>query len=163
MFGCNLNENDSSWYSYMDDKKMSINTQVLEDYKINVKHKLSALWTSVMFCYIYGDYFELYVPGKVERLISGDNALSSPIELFLASVILAIPALMISISILTKPGLNRWLNIIFGFLFSLLMMLIGIGSISAWHSFYVFLAFLESILTLIIVWLAWNWPKKMVD
>ena len=34
----------------------------LEDFKVNVKIKLSVLWTSVMFCYIYEDYFELYVP-----------------------------------------------------------------------------------------------------
>jgi len=48
-----------------------------------------------MFCYIYGDYFELYVPKKVEGLISGANMLDSPTKLFLASVLLAIPALMI--------------------------------------------------------------------
>lgn len=32
----------------------------LEDQKVNVKTKLSALWASVMFCYVYGDYFGLY-------------------------------------------------------------------------------------------------------
>jgi hypothetical protein len=31
-----------------------------------------------MFLYIYGDYFELYVPGKVEGLISGENLLNTP-------------------------------------------------------------------------------------
>ena len=41
---------------------------MLEDFKINVKIKLAVLWTSVMFCYIYEDYFELYVPKRVERI-----------------------------------------------------------------------------------------------
>ncbi len=43
---------------------MEPNINDLEDFKVNVKIMLSALWTSVMFCYIYGDYFELYVPKK---------------------------------------------------------------------------------------------------
>ncbi len=38
----------------------------LEDLKINVKIKLAALWASVMFCYIYADYFGLYEPGKLQ-------------------------------------------------------------------------------------------------
>ena len=136
---------------------------MLEDQKINVKFKLLALWTSVMFCYIYGDYFELYVPQKVEGLISGANMLASPTNLFLASVLLAIPALMICLSILLKPAINRWLNIIFGILFTSIMILIAISSISAWYTFYVFLAILESLITLLIVWYAWKWPKKMPD
>ena len=31
----------------------------LKDFQINVKIKLSALWVSLMFCYVYGDYFQL--------------------------------------------------------------------------------------------------------
>lgn len=27
---------------------------------VPVRIKLAALWTSVMFCYIYADYFEMY-------------------------------------------------------------------------------------------------------
>ena len=136
---------------------------MFENQKINIKIKLSALWTSVMFCYIYGDYFELYVPKKVEGLISGVNMLDSPTKLFLASVLLAIPALMIALSILLKPAFNRWFNIIFGILYTLIMVLIAITSTSAWYTFYVFLAILESLITLLIVWYAWKWPKKDSD
>ncbi|MFT5299050.1 MAG: hypothetical protein ACI9YH_005102, partial [Colwellia sp.] len=39
------------------------NTEVYEDFKINVKLKISALWVAVMFCYVYGDYIQIYVPG----------------------------------------------------------------------------------------------------
>ncbi len=142
---------------------MNLEKGILEDYKINVKLKLSAFWTSVMFCYIYGDYFELYVPKKVEGLISGANMLDSPTKLFLASVLLAIPALMIFLSILLKPAINRLLNIIFGILYTSMMILIAITSISSWYTFYVFLAILESLITFLIVWYAWKWPKKMSD
>ena len=43
----------------------------LEDIKIHVKIKLSALWASVMFCYIYADYFGLYVPGTLQGMLNG--------------------------------------------------------------------------------------------
>jgi hypothetical protein len=47
------------------------NAPALSDPKLPVKLKLSALWTSVMFCYIYADYFELFKPGKLQRMIAG--------------------------------------------------------------------------------------------
>lgn len=133
---------------------------MLENPKVNIKIKLAALWTATTFCYLYGDYFELYTPGKVDSLISGENVLNSPMILFIASIILAIPPLMIFLSLVLKPQMNRILNIGFGLLFTVMMVLIAIGSLTPWYTFYVFLAIVESILTAIIVWYAWKWPKK---
>ncbi len=133
---------------------------MLENPKVNIKIKLAALWTSVLFCYVYGDYFELYVPEKVDGLLTGANMLDSPTKLLIASIILAFPAVMIAFSILLPPKINRFLNVFFGILYSLMMLFIGINSITPWYSFYVFLAFLESVITISIVWFAWNWPKK---
>ena len=70
----------------------------MKDFEINIKIKLAALWISATFCYLYGDYFELYTPEKVESLISGDNVLSSPMMLLIASFIMVIPPLMIVVS-----------------------------------------------------------------
>ena len=86
------------------------NTDHLEDFKINVKFKLSALWTAVMFCYIYGDYFSLYVPKQIERFIKGETLLDSPLKLFAAAILMAIPALMVFLSIALKPKISRGLN-----------------------------------------------------
>lgn len=133
---------------------------MLENPKVNIKIKLAALWASVTFCYLYGDYFELYTPGKVNSLISGKNVLDSPIKLLIASIILAISSIMVGISIILKPKINRFLNIVFGTLFTLMMLLIGLNSMTEWYSFYAFLAFLESIITALIVWYAWKWPKE---
>ena len=133
---------------------------MLENPKVNIKIKLAALWASVTFCYLYGDYFELYTPDKVNSLITGDNNLNSPTILLLASIILAIPSVMVAASIFLKPKINRILNILFGTLFTLMMVFIGIISTNEWYLFYVFLAFLESIITALIVWYAWKWPKE---
>lgn len=131
----------------------------LEEFKINVRIQLSALWTTVMFCYIYGDYFELYVPKKTEGLLNGQNMLDSPMKLFAATIILTIPALMIFLSLVLRPKLSKYLNIAVGIFFTLFTLLVGISSMSEWRAFYVFLSFLESILTIIIIQKAWAWPK----
>ncbi len=133
----------------------------LEDFKINIKIKLALLWISVTFLYIYGDYFELYVPNKLSGIIDGNSNLDSPVKLFLASMLLAIPSLMICLSILLKPAVNKWLNIVFGVFFTAIMLLIAIVSIEPWRTFYVFYAIVESVLTSLIVYTAFKWPKKL--
>jgi hypothetical protein len=132
----------------------------LQDIAINIKLKLALLWSSVTFFYIYGDYFELYVPDKITSILNGNSMLDHPIKLFAASVLLAIPAIMVCLSVLLKPAMTRWLNILFGIFFTLVMLLIAITSISQWRAFYVFYAVIESILTSIIVWIAIKWPKQ---
>ena len=133
---------------------------MLENQKVNVKIKLAALWASATFCYLYGDYFELYTPDKVNSLMTGDHIMDSPTILLVASIILAIPSVMVAASILLSSKINRILNILFGTLFTLMMILIGVMSTNEWYLFYVFLAFLESIITALIVWYAWKWPKE---
>lgn len=139
-----------------------VNTTIndLEDFKINIKIKLSALWTSVTLCYLYGDYFELYVPNKTQGLVNGENLLDSPVKLFAASILLAVPALMVCLSVILKPGINRLLNVISGIFYTAVMILIAFTSFTAWRSFYVFLAITESCLTALVVYYAWKWPKE---
>lgn len=98
---------------------------MLENPKVNIKIKLATLWATVTLCYPYGDYFELYTPDKVNDLMSGGTTLGSPIKLLTASIVLAIPALMVSASILLKPVSNRLLNIAFGSLFTIIMVFLG--------------------------------------
>lgn len=136
---------------------------MLVNQKVNIKIKLASLWASVTFCYLYGDYFELYTPDKVNSLITGDNIMDNPTTLLLASIILAIPSVMVAASILLEPKVNRILNMLFGTIFTILMVFIGISTTKEWYLFYVFLAFLESIITALIVWYAWKWPKEKLE
>lgn len=138
---------------------MKLGKGELREFEVNVKLKLAALWAAVTFCYLYGDYFELYVPKKVEGLMHGNNMLDSPMKLFIAAFLLLIPALMVCLSVILKPILNRALNIFFGVFFTLFVALVGASSISAWRSFYVFYAAVEICLTATIVWFAWRWER----
>jgi len=137
---------------------------MLVNAKINIKLKLSALWASLMTLYIYGDYFELYVPDKVDELLNGTAILDSPLTLFFAAISMAIPALMIALSLLLKPRVNRILNITFGILLTLIVILVGGSALGAsWYAFYAFYALLEACITLLIVWYAWKWPIETTD
>lgn len=133
---------------------------MLENTTLDIKIKLAALWASATFCYLYGDYFELYTPEKVSSLLTGENILDNPTKLLIASTILAIPSVMVAASILLKPTINRLLNIICGVLFTVMMLFIAINSSTGWYNFYIFLALLESLITMTIVWFAWKWPKQ---
>ena len=131
----------------------------LKDYNPDIRVKLAGLWIASTFCYLYGDYFELYTPNKVSGLARGEHIMETPIMLFIASFIMVIPPLMICVSLFLKPKINKTLNIVFGSLFTLMMILIAVGSLTPWYSFYVFLAIIESMLTFAIVWKAFKWPR----
>jgi hypothetical protein len=133
----------------------------LQDFKINIKLKLSALWASLVLCYLYGDYFGLYVPGSLQSILDGKmgplGATTQGVLLF-TSAMMAIPSLMVALSLLLKPALSRWMNIVFGLVYTAIILMTMPG---AWH-FYIFLGVIEATLTLIIVWNAWQWPKANV-
>jgi len=131
----------------------------LEDAKIPTKIKLSALWTSVMFCYVYGDYFELYVPGKLQQMLSGKMAIGTVSQGMLVgtSILMAVPSLMIFLSLACPPMISRWLNVVAGLFYAIIMLLILTGG--GW-TFYLFLAVVEVILTALIVFHAWRWPRQ---
>lgn len=133
-----------------------------EEQKLSIRIKLIALWCSVMFFYLYGDYFKLYIPGETSKLVTGETLLNTPLTLFAASLLLAIPPLIIIASALAKATLVRVVNVIFGIVFTLIMLLIAVTSIDVQWSAYVFYALLESVFTIFIVWQAWNWPKTNI-
>lgn len=131
----------------------------LDDIKIHVKIKMSALWVSVMFLYIYGDIFWLYQPGKLQEMLQGIMAplgKTTQVVLLGTSLMMAIPSVMVFLSLVLKPNLNRWVNIIFGVIYTLIILITMPG---AWL-FYLFLGSIEVVLTSLIVWYAWNWPKQ---
>jgi len=130
----------------------------LEDASIPVKIKIAALWASVMFCYVYGDYFDLYTPGKLQEMLEGkmSSEVVTQKKLLGTSIMMAIPSLMVFLSIALVPSISRWLNIAVGFFYAGIMALIF--SYGGW-AFYMFFAAVEVILTLLIVWYAWRWPR----
>lgn len=57
-----------------------------------------------------------------------------------------------------RPAINKWVNVVFGLVFALVMIVVIQG---AWI-FYKFLGVVEIALLLTIVWQAWTWPRSSV-
>lgn len=112
-----------------------------------------------MFCYVYGDYFELYVPGKVQEMLRGNMPLGAVTQEMLigTSLLMVVPSLMIFLSIGLPPRVSRWLNIGIGLFYTTVMLLI---LFSGGWAFYRLFATVEVALTLLVIWYAWHWPRQ---
>lgn len=129
------------------------------DIVVPIRFRLSALWVSVMFCYVYGDYFGLYRPGTLQGMLDGRmGPLGSASQGVLAgtSVLMAVPALMVTLSLVLPPVACRWTNIALGLAYTVVVALTLPG---AW-AFYVLLGVIEMTLTLLVAACAWRWPRS---
>lgn len=134
----------------------------LDDIKIHVRLKLGALWAATMSCYIYCDYFELYIPGKLQSMLDGRMDPLGPTTqgvLLGTSTMMALPSLMIALSLLMPTTVCRWANIALGAFFTAVMT--GLAYEAGWY-FYKGFAALEALMTAAIVVLAWRWPRASV-
>jgi hypothetical protein len=122
--------------------------------------KLSALWASLMFLFIYGDYFELYTPGKTAGLASGHAMLDSPVKLLIAAMLLAVPTLLIAANFFLNDRVTKYLNMALGLLYALVSLLAALTSISGWLTFYVIYGLLEAGLGVLIAIQAWKMSAK---
>ena len=130
---------------------------ILEDVKINIKIKLSALWATVMFIYIYVDVFGFFKPGVIEDAIAGKVWTFQITQVWLLGVIIlmTIPSLMVFLSLVLPVKANRWTNIIVGILYIVVTLGMTIGES---YAFYIFGSIVEAVLLLLIVVYAWKWP-----
>lgn len=123
--------------------------------KMDPKALLSTLWIVVMINMLAADVLSLYIPGALDELAR--TAGSTPIsQLMLAGAIMMELAIaMIILSRVVKRRVNRWLNIIVGLI--TIVFVVGPG---ATYPHYVFIAAVEVICLLLIIWNAWKWPAS---
>ena len=125
--------------------------RVFEDVKVNVKIKLSALWIALMFLYTYADILGFYAPGNIEELISGEIAgIQMTQELLLGSTILmAIPSVMIFLSLTLNAKANRLVNIIIGLVY--IVVLVSTFLTGRNPAYYILFAILKAVLLVLII------------
>jgi len=103
---------------------------------------ISALWVAVMLSSLMGDVLRFYEPGIIEQIIAGE-------------IFMAIPIVMVILSLTLNYTANRWANIvlsIFFFGFTLTWLLIKPPP-----TYKIFLGGLGLVFNALIVWYAWNW------
>lgn len=130
----------------------------LEDITVNIKLKLSTLWASFMFLYIYVDYFALYMPGKINDILKGGVFVFDITQVFLLAALtsVTIPALMIFLSATLPAKVNRWVNIIIATVY-IPYTLVNLAG-EAWMHM-IFGAIVEVVLLCLIIHYALKWPR----
>lgn len=123
---------------------------------MDTRAKISTLWVVVMMNMIYADILGFLGEGVLEEMISGYAGEIKLTEtlILIAALMVEIPIIMILLSRILKYKINRIVNIAAA-CFTILF-IIGGGSL-AWE--YIFIASVETILMLCIIWIAWNWKE----
>jgi hypothetical protein len=134
---------------------------LLVDPPIPVRAKLAAAWTSFMFLYIYVDYYHLYKPGAVDDILSGVvfEFDISPALMTAFLALIAIPALMVMLSMTLPARMNRATNLVVASLYIPVTVFNAVGESWNWASFYALSIGLELLLLAFILRSAWAWPR----
>jgi hypothetical protein len=131
----------------------------LEDVRVGVRLKISALWITMLFLFAYGDIFGFLAPGRIEEIISGEISGIEITEGFLlaVSVYIAIASAMVFLTLVLSPNVARWTNAVLGILFTVSIIAAAIGEASA---YYLFLSAAEIVALVLIVRYAWTWRRE---
>jgi len=141
---------------------VAITNSSLEEARIGVRLKISALWIAMLFLFAYGDIFGFLRRWTIEDVIRGKISGMEITQTFLfaVSVYIAIASAMVFLTLVLSPRLNRWVNIVLPILYIVSIVASAIGD--DW-AYYYFLSIAESALLLLIVWYAWTWHKQVTN
>ena len=139
--------------------KKTTTTSTLQDPRIPVQAKLAAAWTSFMFLYIYVDYLALYKPGFIDDILVGVVWEFDISQTFLTGTLalVAIPIVMILLSMTLPARVNRAANLVVASLYIPVSMFNAMGE--SWTYFYGLSIGLEVAILALILREAWTWPR----
>jgi hypothetical protein len=137
----------------------SASSRTFEDVKVGVRCKIAALWIAMLLLFAYGDIFGFFRPGQIQEVMAGEisGMAITQVFLFAVSLYIAVASVMVFLSLVLSPTVNRWTNTVLPSLYVVSIVASAIGETSA---YYWFLSIAESALLLLIVWYAWTWPKR---
>ena len=122
--------------------------------KLDTKVLLSTLWIVVMINMLKADILSLNIPDAAEEVArtSASAGASIPQLMLVGAVMGQIGIAMIILSRVLKYGINRWINIV-----ASLVTIAYIWGGMATYPHYIFIAAVETLCLLLIVWFAWTW------
>jgi len=124
--------------------------------EMDMKVKLSTLWIFVMFNMLTADILSFMYPGYLKEIMTGygGEIQITPEFLLIAAIMVEIPIAMIVLSRTLRYRINRWANIIAGVI--TIAFVVG-GYAPTPH--YIFIATMEVVGMLLIIWFAWKWTN----
>ena len=122
--------------------------------KFDTKVLLSTLWIVVMLNMLKADILSLFIPGAAEEVArtSASAGASIPQLMLVGAIMGQFGIAMIVLSRVLKYGVNRWANIVVG-----VITIAYIWGGMASYPHYIFIATVETLCLLLIVWFAWTW------
>ncbi|MFD4636410.1 DUF6326 family protein [Lentzea sp. NPDC058436] len=135
-------------------------TAALEDQRIPVRAKLAAAWTSLMFLYAYVDIIAFFKPGVIDDIEVGvvwEFAVSQTL-LTTFLVLMAIPILMIVLSMTLPAKANRVTNLVVASV-QIPYAAFNLAG-ETWTYFYGLGVALEVIVLVLVLRYAWTWPRS---
>jgi Family of unknown function (DUF6326) len=133
-------------------------TSAFEDHRVGVRFKISALWIGMLFLFAYGDIFGFFKPGQIEDVLAGTISGIEITQGFLVavSVYIAIASLMIFLTLVVRPAVCRWINVVLAIVYVASIVAAAVGE----DAYYLFLSAVEIALLVLIVVYAWTWPRR---
>jgi len=137
---------------------MSAADTKFEPATVNVRTKISALWTSMLFVFAYVDLFSLYRADVRADLEAGEvGGFTVNQSLLLGTTAhVVIPSLMVFCTLVLQPRLNRVANIALGIVYAVTIVA---GAVGEW-GYYILGSVVEVALLAAIVYYAWTWPQQ---
>jgi Family of unknown function (DUF6326) len=127
-----------------------------EPSNVNVRIKISALWTSILFVFAYVDLFSLYrsdFRADLEAGRIGEFTVDQGFLLATTAYVL-IPSLMVFGALVLRPRINRIANTGLSAIYAVTIIA---GAIDEW-TYYVVGSAVEVALLATVVYYAWTWP-----
>jgi Family of unknown function (DUF6326) len=130
---------------------------MFEPAPVNVRIKLAALWTSMLFVFAYVDIFGLYRAENLAAIEAGELGGFTVNQAFLfgTTAYVVLPSVMVFGALVLRPRVNRIVNIALSTIYAVTIVA---GAIGEW-GYYVFGSAIEIALLATIAYLAWTWPR----
>ena len=126
---------------------------------IDVRLVLSAMWIAMMFAFAYVDIFALLRADVLRAALDGKVAVTGitvdQVFLVATTAYILIPTLMVVLSLVLRPRVNRIVNIGVALLYAISIVAACIGE--GW-AYYLVGSAVEVVLLVAIVRTAWVWP-----
>lgn len=139
-------------------------TSARVDVRSDVRLVLSALWAAMLLVFAYVDIFGFYRADVLQAALDG-RVSGTPFEVnqvFLLATLgyILIPTLMVPLSLVLRPSLNRIVSIVVALVYSLTIIASCIGE--TW-GYYLVGSAVEIVLLAAIIRTAWTWPFSSPD
>jgi hypothetical protein len=128
-----------------------------QDYRINPRIKIAALWTVMLFVFVCVDLFSLYRSDVRADIEAGKIAAFTIGQGYLLGVMIyvLVPSSMVFLSLVMTPRVTRMANVVLAVIYAVTVAGSAIGE---WN-YFILGSLAEAVLLAGVVYYAWTWPK----